>query len=432
MWEKLKGLRGRAKGVVSLLVEHGLKAVMGIFVGVWVARHLGPKDFGDFAYISSVAAITGTALRLGIDAVVIKAMAENPGRARQVGAAAAFLLAVGALANIGLLLVYAVYGPTVLDGPRVWLIPLLGMTLLFQVSSVFDCYFQSSGAAHKSAAIRTFASVASNGFRVLAISLEQGLLVFILINVLESAVQGAVLWLAARRDGFKIPCELNGDITKRLLSSGMPLALMTMAATAYGKLDQILIAKHHGSVVAGEYAAAVKLYESWIFFPFALTMQLIPYLVRARGETELHYLRAVCLVYRGVVGCSIIVCGSVALFSTQIIMILYGVDYMGAAEILPFVMLCAVLATVASCNSRVLIAEGREREVAVRAVVTLLLSATMCFGLIPAYGQAGAVFSLCTSLFITAILLDEIGLSGSQHLKRAKRAALLGVVEQVR
>ncbi|WP_432772791.1 hypothetical protein [Francisella salimarina] len=40
-----------------LLIEKIIRMVVGLFVGVWIARYLGPKQFGVFSYAQSFVAL---------------------------------------------------------------------------------------------------------------------------------------------------------------------------------------------------------------------------------------------------------------------------------------------------------------------------------------------------------------------------------------
>jgi len=46
--------------------------VTGLLVGIWVARYLGPVQFGVFNYAIAFASIFGTVAKLGLDGIVVR------------------------------------------------------------------------------------------------------------------------------------------------------------------------------------------------------------------------------------------------------------------------------------------------------------------------------------------------------------------------
>lgn len=55
-----------------LFADKIVRLVGGLFVGVWVARYLGPDLFGVFSYALAFVAMFGAVSRLGMDQVVIR------------------------------------------------------------------------------------------------------------------------------------------------------------------------------------------------------------------------------------------------------------------------------------------------------------------------------------------------------------------------
>ncbi len=117
MIEKLKNLKNHAgfmkyfKNTSWMMAEQMLRLVAGLFVGVWVARFLGPAQFGVFSYVLSYVAIFGVIAKLGLEEVVIKELVSAPSQQEDIistvfwiklfGALATFLVIVFLLKNTG-------------------------------------------------------------------------------------------------------------------------------------------------------------------------------------------------------------------------------------------------------------------------------------------------------------------------------------------
>ena len=60
-----------------LFADKGMRMVMGVLVGAWVARYLGPSQFGELAYVVAFVTFFSVISQLGLDTVAIRDMACN-------------------------------------------------------------------------------------------------------------------------------------------------------------------------------------------------------------------------------------------------------------------------------------------------------------------------------------------------------------------
>jgi small subunit ribosomal protein S15 len=54
------------------------RKVIGLLIGVLVARHFGPELYGEFSYAVAIVMIVSTIARLGLDEIAIRDMAKDP------------------------------------------------------------------------------------------------------------------------------------------------------------------------------------------------------------------------------------------------------------------------------------------------------------------------------------------------------------------
>lgn len=52
--------------------------VVGLFVGVWVARYLGPDKFGLLSYAGSFVGLFTAIATLGLDGIVVRELVKHP------------------------------------------------------------------------------------------------------------------------------------------------------------------------------------------------------------------------------------------------------------------------------------------------------------------------------------------------------------------
>src|SRR5262249_10800862 len=83
-----------------LFVDRFVRMGMGLFVGVWVARYLGPNQFGSLNFALSFIALFGTATTLGLEGIVIRELLHNPESKRVILGTSLVLRSFGGLLSV--------------------------------------------------------------------------------------------------------------------------------------------------------------------------------------------------------------------------------------------------------------------------------------------------------------------------------------------
>jgi PST family polysaccharide transporter len=72
------GLRRILGNVSWLMVDRVVRMGMGLFVGVWTARFLGPAQFGSLNFTVAYIALFGSAATLGLEGIVVREVLHHP------------------------------------------------------------------------------------------------------------------------------------------------------------------------------------------------------------------------------------------------------------------------------------------------------------------------------------------------------------------
>ena len=71
------GLRRILGNMGWLMVDRMVRLGMGLFVTVWVARYLGPAQFGSLNFAFAFVSLFGTAATLGLDGIVVREVVHH-------------------------------------------------------------------------------------------------------------------------------------------------------------------------------------------------------------------------------------------------------------------------------------------------------------------------------------------------------------------
>ena len=65
------------KNTSWLFAEKIIRMMVGLFIGIWVARYLGPEQFGLFSYAVSFVGLFIAISTLGLDTIVVRELVKN-------------------------------------------------------------------------------------------------------------------------------------------------------------------------------------------------------------------------------------------------------------------------------------------------------------------------------------------------------------------
>ena len=129
------------KNTSWLFSEKILRMVVGLFVGVWVARYLGPDRFGLLSYAMAFVGLFVSISTLGLDGIVIRELVKDASKGDKLIGTAFWLKLVG---GIVVLLVLAVaVNFTSNDAYTNLLVFIIASATVFQSFNVIDFYFQA-------------------------------------------------------------------------------------------------------------------------------------------------------------------------------------------------------------------------------------------------------------------------------------------------
>ena len=97
------GFRRYAANTSYMFAEQILRIFTGLFVGVYVARYLGPEQFGIYSYATAFVALFGAIARLGLDSIMVRELINYPQERNVYLGTGFWLKLVGSFTTLGLL-----------------------------------------------------------------------------------------------------------------------------------------------------------------------------------------------------------------------------------------------------------------------------------------------------------------------------------------
>ena len=223
-----------------LLFDKLVRLLLGLLVSAWVARYLGPAQFGELSYVLAYLAFFQTVSILGMDGIIVRDIARDNNKAGEIlGTAFVLRLAVGTVCWL-----IAVGGMIIVNGWQdrsVYITALAGAILIFQAVDTIDLWFQSQSQSRRTVIAKLFSYFISNGIKVALILSKAPLIAFAVVVALESLISAIALIYAYR----KFPCDNSWVYLKKkaseIINESWPFILSGLSIATYMRIDQIMI-----------------------------------------------------------------------------------------------------------------------------------------------------------------------------------------------
>jgi O-antigen/teichoic acid export membrane protein len=392
------------KNTSWMMAEHFLRIISGFFVGVWVARYLGPEQFGLLSYVVAFTAIFGSIAKLGLDSVIVRELVNHPEQ-RDIYLGTAFRLKVlGAFIVMSVMV--AIVPFTSNDGRTNLFIFIIAAGLIFQSFEVVEFYFQSQVRAKIVSTCKVIQLSLSSLIKIYLVLTEAELICFVLIVVFDAfalAVSYAIAYKISKNRIFYKYFDPN--IAKQLLKASWPLIFAAFFALIYMRIDQIMIKEMLGEYEVGIYSAAIRLGEAFYFIPMLITISLFPAIVKAKQQGEELYKQRLQQLYNLMFWLAFVIALLMSFLSDRLIVLLFGTPYHEAGQILMVHVWASIFVFWGVASQRWLFVENLQIltliSTASGAVVNLLLNYT----LIPVFGVMGAAYATLISYAVAGYFM---------------------------
>lgn len=401
-----------------LFAEQVLRLTAGILVGAWVARYLGPLQFGLFSYSIAFAALFSGIAKLGLDGIVVRELINDPAARDAVLGTAFWLKLLGAIFTICIMALAAFVMSD--DRTANLYIIIIGCGTIFQTFEVVDFYFQSQVLSKFVSLCKLAQLIVSSLLKIYLVLNGATLVMFVLISVVDQATLALSLYLAygSRKLG-SFYRSFNRKVAKQLLGDGWPLILGGMVTAVYMRSDQILIKAMLGEEQVGLYSAAVRLSEAWYIIPVVVTSSIYPALVNARKLGIQPYHARLRALYALMIWIAIGIAVPMTLVSGFLVTSLYGEAYRDAGPVLMVHIWTGVFVFMGVAFSRYLMVENMNYRNFFRTLLGAVSNIVLNLLLIPAFGIMGSAVATLIAQALVNYVYDyfDLGLRDQFYLK---------------
>lgn len=402
------GASGRAIGANFgwLVADKMMRLVMGLLVSAWVARYLGPEEFGLLAYSLTFIAIFQAIALLGLDNLIVRDVSADSSRAHiYLGTAIRLRGASAALTYILMLSIAAFFNK---EEKALVLIAVAGLIIFFQVSDVVDLWFQSQLQSRRTVLAKGISYLLTASIKIALILGGAGLIAFAAAAAIEAALALVAMWFSYSLYRTSQRWIWSNEVAVKLLTQSWPLLLSGLSIMLYMRVGVIFLREFAGNAEVGIYTVGTSLSELWYFIPMAVASSIAPYASRKRIECGEMYQRLIVKAFSAMWLLSVIVAIFNVLTSKYWIALIYGEQFRDSAEIFAIHTFTFIPVCLGVMQSIWLINEGKSKLALYQAISGAIFALTMNFFLTPRFGAYGTAAATLISQFVQAFFVNAL------------------------
>jgi O-antigen/teichoic acid export membrane protein len=379
-----------------LVAARGTQMIVSLFIGGWVARYLGPDQYGTYNYIISFVAIFAALSTMGIAPVVVKDMVAGKTDAPTAMGSGFVLKLLGSL--LAWILVIA-FSFIVKDAVSVrLLLAIAAVQTVIRSTEIMQAYYQAKVHSSTTVKAQMVSLVVVNATRVGFILTGKPLEWFIWILPADAMIIGWLMMRFMRRSEAPVRSwTFSASYARTILSESWPSLFSGIFVTIYMKIDQVMIQSILGEEQVGYYAAAVRMSEVWISIPWILSGSLFPAMVNAFKEGKEAFATRINQAYILLISIALLVAVPVALFAPFIIRLIFGDSYSTSAAILQLHIFSCVFIFLGSVSNRWLVIHSLQRYWMYYSAAGAVMNIMLNIWMLPQYGIMGAALATLLS-----------------------------------
>lgn len=374
-----------------------------LLVGIFVARYLGPEQYGLMNYVFSYIMLFQVFATFGLDNIEIREEAKSPENKNKIIGTAFYLKII-----LALLTIVAIIVITQLSEADVFtrsMIYVYSLSIIMNTFGVIRNHFTSlvwNEYVVKTEILRTFVGA---GIKIVLLLIHAPLWGFICATLFDTILlAGGYITSYQKKIGRISLWEFDTSTAIYLIKQSFPLLLSGAAIIIYQKIDQVMLGNMLDKQSVGFYSVAGKFTELCIFIPTILAQTITPILVKLYDNNANDYTKKAQSFMNLTIWGTIILCVIVCIFAAPLIKYTFGHQYIPSIPLLQIMIFKVIGYAFAQATGSLIVIEKKQQFVVVRNIIGCVIAIGLNFVLIPLWGIKGAaitsvITAFCTGLF---------------------------------
>ena len=423
------------KDMSWILISQIIASICGFIWTILIARYLGVNDYGILGFATSLTAILVVTVDFGISTHIVRHIATNYDSAPKYLGNALPLKSIFAIFTLIITLIILL----ILKCEEVTIV----VTLLFTIEMIFKSFINLMNGAFQAFEKGKYQGIGNTLlntilliFILLAIFSDWGLLGITFAYLISNMVALIYIYTTFTKNVTKPTFELDKSFCKKITIYSIPFAISGVLYSIYFSIDIIMLTNIIGNVATGIYNASYKLINVITLLYSAYTAVIFPIMSKLfkndKELLEISYEKSIKYLMLIMIPLAM----ATMIYSTDIIQLIYGSEYIDSASTLSILIWTVCLLFVASPGNILLDASHKEVTVTKIYAIAALFNIILNLILIPKFSFIGAALTTVASDILIVIIqkyvIHKIGYKPNKKLyydliKIITGAGILGI-----
>jgi O-antigen/teichoic acid export membrane protein len=377
-----------AKNTGVIIVGNIIFRIISIFVIIYLARYLGPAEFGKYNFVFAYLAFFAVITDLGLQPILVREMSRDPATApKLIGNAYIIRLILTAL---GVVLPIIVISFMSYPADTTTYIYISAFALLFISFSDFYATIFAANLRMEYNIIAKLAFKVLSAALILWIILSHGTLLQIIIVLVFSEMVKTLINYYFSRKLLRPKFAIDFELWKYLFKEALPIAFYSIIWILYYRIDVVMLSMMMGDAPVGIYSAAYKLSEPLSLIPEALAISLLPIMSASLKSSNERLINTYGLAIRYLLIAILPIAIGTTLIADKIIFLIYGVEFAGSTTALQILIWALVFTSMNYALATILLSVGKQKLSTVSIALCAVVNVALNFILIPTLSYNGA------------------------------------------
>ncbi|MFH0264234.1 flippase [Vibrio rumoiensis] len=398
-----------------LISERVISLFGGLLSNIYIARILGPEEFGKLNYLVATVILLQPLMKLGLHSIITRELCEHPTKHSEIiKTTFSIRMCTSILTFFGAIVSLYLIG--FLENEMVLLFTILMIGQLFSPFEVYNYWFECNVNAKPVTISRTLSTLSFAVTKIIIVYLYKSLTALVIIVSIEFIMGYLVVYFCFKKYNVNslqvATTKTSWKYALKLVKQSYWLVFSALAAAIYMKIDQVMLGYILTKSDVAIYSVAVKFSEMAYFIPVAIVTSLFPSIIKSKNEDSvLSYHNKLKFVMGGLFWLAFIGAVICTFISEKLITITYGDQYLESALLLNIHIWASLFVFVRALLSKWILTEKLYKFSLYTQGVGALTNIVLNTMWIPTYGAVGAawatLFSVAMSSWLSLFLANK-------------------------
>lgn len=394
-------VRGIVLNSSYIIVGRIIEILLRVVPVVLMIRYLGSELYGIYSFVLAFIGIFTVFIDFGIDKMLIREVSKNKDKLEEyVGSISALKIIVA-----GFLIFIIVTAVKLMDLPEVKTkgIIITSSILLFQsLRTPFSAYFRVNLKMQYPVLATLLGSIAFIILILWFIQIEASLHYFFAAYVISYLVITICIYIFSRRF-YKMKFKINPEIWEYFIKISVPFGLVLLLIMLNDRIGILILSWLKGDEAVGYFSAPLAITTKLTVIPFASMLSLFPIFSKFYKDRGIIWKKSFEISFKYLFILSIFLAVISTIYSKEIIILLFGREFMPSAEVFPILMWSLVFVFINFVLIDVITSAGRQKALIPIYGLALILTVILNLVLVPKYSFIGTAVSVLISKSVISI-----------------------------